>query len=141
MTGLNDGWLVGALGSVIGGGGLWRWLTTRAQLRQARQAVLAAQPADLATAYAGFARTLNDQANAFIGALQAERAGLVGELSELREKIDHLTAEHEQCLGDNRNLQSRIDGLERLMRLEANSKVTFEGGDVTVADPASRPPK
>jgi uncharacterized protein HemX len=121
--------------AVLTGNGLWGWLRDRAKLRAAQRAAKAAEPADLATAYASFAKTLNDQAEAFIKALQAERANLVRRVSELGVEVERLSREHEECLGENRQLRQRIDSLERLLHLPEGSAVTFQAGGVDVSAP------
>lgn len=124
-------WVVAALTSLAGGGGLWGWLNTRAKLK-------AAAPADLATAYASFAKTLNDQAEAFIKTLQAERADLVGQMHGLRLDLDRLSQEHEECLGENRQLRQRLDSLERKMNLPGALVVLKDDG-ATITMPATPP--
>jgi uncharacterized protein HemX len=132
-------WIVTVVLGLLGGGGAWGWLSDRAKLKEVRRTARAAEPADLATAYATFAKTLNDQAEAFIEALQAERAGLVKQVTELRREIDRLSREHEECLGDNRQQAQRIDSLERLLKLAPSSTVTFQEGGVAVAEPEPKP--
>lgn len=125
-------WLIAAAVSVVGGGGVWGWLAAHAQLKEAKRLALAAEPADLATAYASFAKTLNDQAEAFIAALQKERSDLVLQLSAVRHEVDRLSADHEQCLAENRQLKQRIDSLERRWLTKPDQVVVLAGGEATV---------
>lgn len=120
-------WSLASAAVVAAIGGAGAWLTASLKLRQARRIATAAAPADLATAYATFAKTLNDQAEAFIRALQEERANLVKRLGEMSQEILALQTEHQECLGDNRNLHQRIDSLESRLR---NSGIDIPGREL-----------
>jgi hypothetical protein len=128
-------WVPTILLGLLGANGVWGWFSERAKLRAAQRAAKAAAPADLATAYASFAKTLNDQAEAFIVALQEERTNLVRRVSELGIEVERLSREHEECLGENRQLRQRIDSLERLLHLPEGAAVSFKGGVVDVETP------
>lgn len=143
-------WGSGALAAAAIGA-LGAWAQASAKLRAASKVAEAAAPADLATAYATFAKTLNDQAEAFIRALQEERANLVKRLGEMSQQILALQTEHEACLGDNRNLHQRIDSLESRLRKSgvdipgrelAGSFMTIQDGKTTILrqGPEDQPP-
>lgn len=116
----------------------------------------ASAPAAIAASQTAFQVALNDQATAFIKALQSDRSELENEVAALRAALDAqgrelaaLREDHSTCLGENRQLNQRIDSLEAELRrrgvdLPRGAKVTgfveLSDGKATVLQPTLQPP-
>lgn len=140
-------------GSMIVGGFVtagFNWLTERTKAR-------ASAPATVAGAQAAFANALTQQAEFFIKALQDDRSHLENRVEELQQTVDQLKeeasalrAEHHTCLGENRQLNQRIDSLEAQLRrqgvpLPPAAKVSgfieLRDGKATVLQPTHDKPR
>lgn len=104
--------VVGGLGLIMGGGGVWAYLSAREKA-----------PADIASAQAAFQAALSAQADAFIKSLQADRAALItdrqalhAEIADLHRRVQELEAENLQCRGETAQMRQHIESLQEHLR-------------------------
>lgn len=113
---LDPNWLTTFLVAVFGGGGLWAYLSEIRRSRSAIKVAETATPAAILAAQASFQLALNAQAEAFITAQRATIGAQRETIAALEGRVATLETENEQCRGEAAQLQSRIDGLEGIMR-------------------------
>ncbi|HYD45820.1 MAG TPA: hypothetical protein VEA79_11215 [Phenylobacterium sp.] len=88
--------------ALLGGGGVWAWLSSRQK-----------SPAEMVSAAAAFQVALNSQADAFIGKLQTLVRDHERTIADLAQRVRDLEAENEECRGENRQLRQAIESLRR----------------------------
>lgn len=136
------GWAAGIVGAVAGcAGGLWSYLTARAQLKRS-------SPADVAESTAQLAAAVSAQTRAFVEELQADRRELrlvvtrqSRSIRKLVARVEQLEAENEVCRQGARRLELEILSLEEVLRANGiqiaarempGSFVILEGDRTTV---------
>jgi hypothetical protein len=138
-------WIIAALTSLVGGGGLWGWLTERARAKARAPAAEADAQAAIGRAQAAFAEALTKQGTAFAESLMEERQAREELIAQLQVRVRGLEAENEQCRGENRQMSQRFDSLVSELRKRGidlpardfpGAFVMLEDGKATVLRPA-----
>jgi len=110
---VGDVWLVGLLGAVFGGGGLWAFLSERTRARRSSPAAMVTAEGEFAEKAAEVSRRIGEAAAGLVDDLRQELKFVRGQVDELRTKVDACELRHRECEAATARLQAEID---RLMR-------------------------
>lgn len=106
---IEPGGLLGLLGVLGGGTGMWAWLS-------ARSAAQAKQPSEKITAEAGYLDAVNRIGEGYAKATDHLMNHMQGELNGLRSEVRRLSLAEQACRNETAQQAQRIISLENVLR-------------------------
>lgn len=128
---MSDGEPAGALGAVaaaagamLGGAGIWSFLSERMKSRRSPPAQMIAAEGEFAEAAAEFSKRFGEAAAGLVDHLRRELNFVRGQVEELRDKVNGCEARHQECEAtvaeirrENEQSRARLQAeIDRLLR-------------------------
>jgi hypothetical protein len=106
-------WPIAVLTTLLGGGGLWAWLTARTKARTSPPAEMVTAAGDFAEAAAKVAEIFGDAGAGLVKALDGQLTVVRGEVAELSGRLDACEAKHHDCEARVAQMREEFDAYVR----------------------------
>lgn len=123
-----------AAGVILGGGGVWTFLTARLKLRRSSPAAMASADGALARDAGEFAKMFGQAAGELMDKYRRELAHVSAKCDRLEGKVDACEEQHHQCEESLRQVHARLDEareeIERLMSDDKTQPLPYRPHDL-----------